>query len=354
MTNETENRKLGLKIDWENFRAEHPYVRIRDAAARLGVSEAELVSAESGENSIRLNDRFDELLTELESLGRIMALSRNEAIVHERKGIYKNVEILKMHGKMGLVVGEDIDLRIFFNNWHYGFAVKNMTPRGWQRSFQFFDIDGKAVHKVFLTEKSDLTAYEKLIQKFQSGDQVNFIAVKSKPAKPAEKADSEIDVKEFRAAWAAMTDTHEFFGLTRKFGVSREQALRLAGGNWAYRASTQSYQYILRKAVEAKMPIMVFVGNAGIIQIHTGEIENIAEARGWFNVLDENFNLHIRQQQIGSIWVVKKPTADGIVTSLELFDVNGENAALIFGSRKPGNPERNDWRELISTVRPLK
>jgi putative hemin transport protein len=98
------------------------------------------------------------------------------------------------------------------------------------------------------------------------------------------------------------------------------------------------------------LPIMIFVGNDGIIQIHTGEVERLSEARGWFNILDERFNLHIKQDEIASAWVVKKPTSDGIVSSVELFNKAGENVALFFGKRKPGAPEKEEWREILSDL----
>ncbi len=69
-------------------------------------------------------------------------------------------------------------------------------------------------------------------------------------------------------------------------------------------------------------------------------------------LLDERFNLHIRQEEIASAWIVKKPTSDGIVSSLELFNKHGENVALIFGKRKPGFLENEEWRELLAAVQP--
>ena len=107
---------------------------------------------------------------------------------------------------------------------------------------------------------------------------------------------------------------------------------------------------VLEKAREQKLPIMIFVGNDGLIQIHTGQVENVIEARGWFNVMDEKFNLNINQDEIKSAWIVKKPSEDGIVTSLELFNRSGENVALFFGKRKPGIPELEEWRELIADL----
>jgi putative hemin transport protein len=174
---------IDLKERWANFRRENPQVRIRDAAKELGVSEAELLATQIGDSVVRLNDNFDDILQELHALGRIMALTRNEEIVHERKGEYKNVEVLNGHGKMGLVLGDDIDLRIFFKNWHFGFAVTNENPSGTTRSFQFFDRSGTAVHKVFLTDASDLTAYETLAEKYRGGDQNRILKVASKSAK---------------------------------------------------------------------------------------------------------------------------------------------------------------------------
>jgi putative hemin transport protein len=47
----------------------------------------------------------------------------------------------------------------------------------------------------------------------------------------------------------------------------------------------------------------------------------------------------VREDLVASAWVVRKPTVDGIVTSLEVFDADGCEIALFFGERKPGTPE---------------
>lgn len=344
-------KQINLKTRWSDFRAENPTVRIRDAAKQLGASEAELLAADTGENIVRLNDNFAGLLQEFHKLKRIMALTRNEEIVHERKGEYQTVEVFDGHGKMGLVLGDDIDLRIFFDKWRFGFSVVSENPRGILRSFQFFDGAGTAIHKVFLTESSDLTAFVNLSKKYRSDDQNPELKIIRKTEKSIEKPDPEIDVKGFRQAWAEMKDTHDFFGMIRKFGLSRAQALRLADKEMAFQVPTDSYKRVLKLAGEMKLPIMVFVGNDGVIQIHTGEIENVSEARGWFNVLDERFNLHINQNEIASAWIVRKPTVDGIVSSLEIYNRQGENVALFFGKRKPGIPEKDEWRELLDRIK---
>jgi putative hemin transport protein len=45
--------------------------------------------------------------------------------------------------------------------------------------------------------------------------------------------------------------------------------------------------------------------------------------------------------------VVEKPTSDGIVTSLEVFDAQGGAMAMFFGARKPGQAELPGWRVIL-------
>jgi len=47
---------------------------------------------------------------------------------------------------------------------------------------------------------------------------------------------------------------------------------------------------------------------------------------------------------------VRKPTADGVITSLELFDAEDEMIATLFGKRKPGEAERGDWRGFAESL----
>jgi putative hemin transport protein len=79
----------------------------------------------------------------------------------------------------------------------------------------------------------------------------------------------------------------------------------------------------------------------------TGPVRRVQVMRPWLNVLDPGFNLHLREDHIASAWVVRKPTSDGLVTSLELFDARGETIAMFFGERKPGRPELCAWRTLV-------
>lgn len=335
-----------LKQQWELLKTEDSKLRIRDAAKQLGVSEAELVNTGAGENVTVLNNDFQELLKEINTLGYVMALTRNDHCVHERKGIYTKVGF---NGPVGLIVTPDIDLRLFMNNWYFGFAV-NENDR---LSLQFFNADGSAVHKIYLTDKSDVQAFHTLVAKYKADEQQQVLAIKPAAAPAAEKPDSEVDVAAFKQNWLGLQDTHEFHGLLKNFQLSRTQALRLAPEGHATPITMADLKQVLTNASESNLPIMVFTGSAGCIQIHTGEVNKLVQTGPWFNVLDPEFNMHLREDGIAAIWLVKKPTTDGHVHSLEVFDSNGEIIVQFFGKRKPGQPESEGWREVLKNLEPV-
>jgi len=331
-----------LKQKYEAFKLENPKKRIRDAAKDLGVSEAELLFTSIGETVVLLTNPFEELLKKVTGLGYVMALTRNEYCVNERKGVYEHISF-SPHA--GLVLGADIDLRLFMSQWVFGFAV---SENG-RQSLQFFDAKGVAMHKIYLTEKSNIAAYDALVTEFKNADQNNF-AVSAEPvaAKSEELSDSAIDLEAFQSAWNSMKDSHEFFGLLRKYKLSRTQALRLAPAGRSKEVDLEGFRKVMDACAAQQVPIMVFTGNTGCIQIHTGNITKIVNMEQWFNVMDPEFNLHLRVDAVVNVWHVIKPSTDGDVNSLELFDANGEMIVQIFGKRKPGVPELETWRNVLS------
>ncbi len=349
MTTATLGSSETLAQRWAALRSDQPRIRIRDAAATLGVSEAELLATTvDGRTVVRLAPRFRELLNEVPTLGKVMALTRNDDAVHERKGVYEDVSTT---GHAGLVVGPDIDLRIFFSEWTHGFAISETeTDKPPRRSLQFFDAQGHSIHKIFVQDENHVVAFHALVEKHRAEDQTTALITKPAADKTKERPDGEVSVEDFRAGWDALKDTHEFFPFLRRFGVSRTQALRLAGETRARKLPNTTLRALLELASARELPIMVFVGNPGCIQIHTGPVRNIKVMGPWLNVMDPEFNLHLREDRVADTWVVRKPTQDGVVTSVEVFTADGENIALLFGKRKPGVPEDKAWQELVAQL----
>jgi putative hemin transport protein len=337
-----------LISDWRRLRETEPGLRARDAAERLGVSEGALVASRVGDEVTRLEVELPELIRELPSLGRVMALTRNAYCVHEKKGTYDNIDI---GGVMGIVLDEDIDLRLFLRHWRYGFVVREVSRGRELESLQFFDNDGRAVHKVYATDATDRSAWRALVHRYTAAVQSPLIdCVMVEDPLPACIGDSAVDVDSLRAGWRALRDPHDFFALLKKHKVTRTQALRLVGSEFAVRVDDDSMRQVLENAASGGEPLMVFVGSPGVVQIHTGPVHTVKMAGPWLNVLDDGFNLHLRSDAIASSWIVRKPVPEGMVTSLELYAADGTQIVQVFGKRKPGIPERDDWRALLAKL----
>lgn len=337
-----------LKTLWQELKTEQPRLRIRNAAEVLGVSEAALLATQIGENVTRLEADWKTFLHEVKNLGHVMALTRNYAVVHERKGVYNNVSF---QGPVGLVLDPNIDLRLFMHDWTFAFSVQESGPNGKVRySIQFFDSCGEAIHKIYATDKTNMEEWESLTSKYKAPEQV-YPEFKEKTNRAqAEIPDAQVDVKAFQEGWKGLKDTHDFYMLVRNHKLSRTQALRLAPEGMVRKLQPNAFRQVLDKAAAQKLEIMVFVGNPGCIQIHTGLVKNVMEHEGWYNVMDPEFNLHIREEAITQSYVVKKPTSDGIVTAVECYDNEGELLVQYFGKRKPGIPEMAEWQVLCESL----
>ena len=176
--------RAALKDRWSEFKIINPKSRIRDAAKELNTTEAELLATGLGDNVQLLSGDFRELIKEVGLLGHVMALTRNDHVVHERKGVYEKVSF---NNHVGLVLGEDIDLRLFLGDWKFGFAVSEND----RHSLQFFNSFGEAAHKIYLTEKSNKEAYDALVAKYLADDQEAELLISAKPEKSAEPVAAE-------------------------------------------------------------------------------------------------------------------------------------------------------------------
>lgn len=329
-------------------RTENPRMRERDLSAQLGISEAELLAAHCGHDAVRIRADLKAVLNGLQSVGEVMALTRNESAVHEKIGVYDKVSVGE-HNAM--VLGADIDLRIFPKVWAHGFAVEKRSDDEVRHSLQFFDSAGNAVHKIHLRSASSLYAFHKLVDELRIADQLPCIEVEPvfEPASGS-PAESLVRVEELREHWGALTDVHQFFGMLRSLRISRLQAMRLVGADYAWRVDDGAIAALMHHAAAEALPIMCFVGNRGCIQIHTGPISSVKPMGPWLNVMDETFHLHLRLDHIAEAWGVRKPTRDGFVTSIEAYDSQGRMIIQFFGERHEGEMERDDWRFLAENL----
>ncbi|MBB3265084.1 putative hemin transport protein [Azospirillum sp. OGB3] len=292
----------------------------------------------------RLEVDWTDALRKLDVLGTVRVVTGNRSITHEKTGRFGNVD---GNGPALIVLNREVDLRVFPRHW----AITVHTPEtdGEAEAIRVFDRHGRAVHAIHRTPETNGAAWDAFLILHRAADQ-DAPVLEPLPAPAAERPDAEIDVEGLRAAWSAMTDVHEFFGMLRTFGVGRRQALRLAGPGFARELPATALLPLLEAARDRRLEIMIFVGNAGCIQIHTGTVDHPAAEDGLLRIDDHGFTLRAIQARLSSAWVVHKPTDKGGITTVELYDDRGDNAAILCGQRDEDKPERAEWRALAASL----
>lgn len=327
-------------------RSDNPKARARDLAQSLGISEAALVAAHIGHGATRIAAHPDGLLPRLTAFGPVMALTRNESCVIEKVGIYDQY---RPGPHAALVVNDTIDLRIFPSHWVHGFAVEEAGPNGPKRSFQIFDAAGDAVHKVYLRPESDVAPWAPLLAELALPDQAETLTTEARRPPEAPRGNPD-RAEELRHDWAEMTDTHQFMRLTARLKMNRLGAYRIAGAPFVRLLAPGAVKVLMQQAAETGVQTMVFVGNAGMIEIHTGPMVRVVEMGPWINVLDPGFDLHLRMDHIAETYHVVKNTQRGPAHSVEFFDARGMLIAQIFGVLKAGEAAAAAWNALVAAL----
>jgi len=327
-------------------REQNPKARERDLASKLEISEAAIVAAYVGESVTRIDSHPDVIMAAAQELGEVMALTRNASCVHEKVGLYDNYRSGK-HASM--VLNGAIDLRMFPSHWKHAFMVEKEIEDGVRRSIQVFDAAGDAVHKIFLRGPEGHAAWEGIKDRLRTADQSQVVdVIASAPPEAPRAEESKVDI--LRKEWKRMTDTHQFMGLTAKLKMNRLGAYRIVGAPFVRALDTKAVDQALQAVAGTDIEIMVFTGNRGCIQIHSGPIKTLKAMGPWQNVMDPEFNLHLRLDHIHEVWAVEKPSKRGKAVSIEAFDDQGGLILQIFGVGSEGNDSRAEWNKVVDAL----
>jgi len=335
--------------------------RHREIAEGLHISEGELIAAHTGVQvgaeatalmrATRLQPRWADVLTALTSVGEVMALTRNASCVHEKDGSYAAVTDAVAiadtinHAQDAIVRGTHIDLHCHFTQWQHGFAVEESGEKGVQRSLQFYDATGTAVHKVFCRPQSDLSAYLALVEQFAHTDQQPGIVVQ-----PLSTAEHVTDFAAFLAAWDAVNDARDLHKLLAQSRGAALPYLQQMRAESVQAVPVNAARTLLENAATEAVSVLILVGNAGVTQAHQGAVDKVVVMGPWLNVLDPGFNLHLREDHIASAWVVVQSSVQGMFSALTLLDQSGALIALFAADGEPGKPETGAWAALIDRL----
>lgn len=339
--------------DYLRLKEQHSDKHARDLAAILNISEAELMHCRIGKGGAQcLTGNIPDLLQAVTHIGDVKAITRNDYVVSIQTGQYSHPRFSSHSG--AFLNPRGLDLRMFFAQWDSMFFLKEEVYSETRQSLQFFDKYGDALHKIYITEKTDMDAWYTVIEQFTVNENPPLNIVEKKW--PPKRAVDEQLAQQLQHQWVSMTDVHQFSTLLKDNNLSRQQVFHAVSDELAWRVSTDSLSQLLYLAHQKQNEIMLFISNHGCVQIFTGKIDKIAPLKlesletQWLNVSSQHFNLHIIENGITECWVTKKPTRDGFVTSLEVFDKNGNQIIQMYGQRTEGEPEQALWHDQILSL----
>jgi len=157
-----------------------------------------------------------------------------------------------------------------------------------------------------------------------------------------------VDSKAFQDGWLRLRTTEDFHKLIERFGVTDFEALRLAGEIWAARVTPEAFVARLRLLAELELPCTLALGYGDAMNAHRVVIEQVQCRNGCLHLLGDELCFILRKDCMDTAWVVTRPSADGVLISLELYDKEHELVV-----RLSGQPEQRTaavWQDIIGTL----
>lgn len=317
-----------------------------EIAALLGVAEATLAAADPASRQLKPDWRA--LLDAAAGLGVLRVVTGNHVATLEQRGHYS---ALSVSDDVGLMLNPGgIDLRFFLRHWQSAYAVDGArAAEGAGPSLQFFDAYGDAVHKLYPLDAGGRSRWTALAAVLGWNDPQE-VELLPPPVHEEAGVPADFDRVIFERDWLALDNVHRFNGLLQRHRLSRRQAFLLAPAGSAERLAMTAAVELLQQARQGGRVIMAFVCSRGTVQIFTGQISAVDVTADWLVAGNPDARLRLRRAGIAEIWRVRRPTRDGIVTSVELLDGRGRTLVTYFGQRREGMPERSDWRALADAL----
>ncbi|MDR5760118.1 ChuX/HutX family heme-like substrate-binding protein [Caballeronia sp. LZ035] len=331
-----------------------------DIARDLQIDELTMMRARVGTDAVALSvPDVKAFIAALEGCGEVRGITRNEYAISVQTGVFTNQYLngyrqMSVSAEAGLILNPGgLDLRIFFRHWKNFFFLRDEKPNRTLESIQIFDDAGRAVHKIYATQHTNMPAFKALVESYRCTDETAKAHIESAAPRgmphshPGADRHSALE-QSISEEWRSMSDPHDFYLLMRKHGKSRQELYRCVEPDLAREVAADSLMDVLTESKIRDVSLAIFVSNAGCVQISTGKVEKLARDAQYLNVLNKQYRLHVEHERIDRCWVVSKPSDCGYVTSLEVFAKDGQLILQIYGQRAEHEPEQPGWRVILA------
>jgi len=309
-----------LKSKWEKLQSEDNKIRIRDAAKKLGTSEASLLSTEINDGVLFLNiSDYHTFLSEVLSLDKIMLLIRSDSVVHEKTISSKDIQL--RDNKVFNNKSNELILEFNPTLFKYIFSQNKLHAKRSLRSFQIFDIYGDAILKIYLKGKNEIE-FDNIVERYKS--EYNYELqepINHKNLEPKSIIELNSSVKECEC--------------------------------YDYDLNENILRKVLIGSSKEQIPIQIHAIGKGTIQYHKDLIKKIVDFGPWINIIDKTFNLHAMENHLKHVILKKHEKNNDLFYHLDFFDMRN-NYVLGICSLENFNKDFNDMVDKINRTTNLR
>lgn len=356
--NKTRQAQLAFDTDfWQqnlDLHQDISWMISKSFAEQHSISELELWLCHP--NRIYLGSNCRDILSTLDQLGRVKNSVSNHTTIHSK---YAKFADLKLGERMGLALnpdyqhGQAFDVRLFLDHYQHALAISSSTPTNHPVCLIFFDAYGQRINQLIPTnpDQQALDFWQTTIHIHAANADLPITLTVAQTKTPWQPyLLSEQAKQDFHQDWLSMTDIHQFQQILSRHHLDRANGYHQAPPQLAHPLQPTALMPLFEQLVSEHIPVMIFSGNRGMVQIQTGPITHLQTHKNYVRLGNDHlgqFTLHIAQDAIAQLWWVKRPSAPGgYIISLEAFDIYGESMFSIFGLRAEHTKQDHRWQAI--------
>lgn len=180
-------------------------------------------------------------------------------------------------------------------------------------SLQFFDGEGAAMHKCFLTSMADDASFANLTRGWVGTDPVA-------PGRISDGGTSWLPAPGDASAWCKRDGASQLDGVLHDSGLARRASLPSWGDDHAWRTDPDMLFDLMTLLAEIRMPLSIGVGNAGFVQLHQGAIDSTKRGGSTFRLTADKCSVSLDLNEIEEVWVTCFDAGGRIGHMLEVYD----------------------------------
>jgi putative hemin transport protein len=300
------------------------------------------MSTAAAAETLYLQPAWEEIVKSLEKAGVFTVRTTSGGIAIEQTGAIEEV-FLRGEGAFASVVQDDMDLRFLLKRLSRGQVHPAHT------TIDLYNEAGALATSIHGADAEAKAAIESIARRF--GTHRAEAQVGNGGGQRPGLSDKDVDAEAVRADWKAMTNVHHFEALLAKHRVGRLQAFRLMNGDFTAELAPSALPDLLEKLDRSGEQVMVFVANRGFVQIFSGPARSPKRVGHGWEIIHGRSKVFIPDSALQHLWLVNKPTAAGIISSLEILSESEDQAlASIFGKHPHGDPQPASWLDLLNTL----